>query len=306
MYKFKHPIALGVLALTACGGNNDVETYTGSALQPESVINVGNSNNDLKSKALSELGTKMTDGVWYVEATMDSERKYYNHELVTHTKSTTRTTVELSSTNGKKYITACGGQAESFNSAILMPNFADLLDTEFAISSTSNEVIITANANNQLRYRYLPEGSMSHGSVSVAVGNDNGEFGFTENLNACLTSRKISQSSTSAKTDFNQEITEFQYSVSYAINDSYNQVSTTLFQETPEIGRYSVEDGKATISVTGYEVGSFVCDPQGSSAKHVSLTKADALNIEANFNCEGHFEGTRATAIGSISAALPK
>lgn len=306
MYKFKHPIALGVLALTACGGNNDVETYTASALQPESVINVGNSNDDLKSKALSELGTKMADGVWYVEATMDSVRKYYNHELVTHTKSTTRTTVELSSTNGKKYIAACGSQAESFNSAILMPNFADLLDAKFTITSTDNEVIITADSGNQLRYRYLPEGSMSHGSVSVTVGNDDGEFGFTEDLNACLTSRKISQSSTNTKTDFNQEITEFQYSVGYAINDSYNQVSATLFQETPEIGRYSVKDSEATISIAGYEVGSFVCDPHGSAAKHVSLIKADTLNIEANFDCEGHFEGTRATAIGTINATLPK
>lgn len=306
MYKFKHPVALSVLALTACGGNNDVETYTGDALQPESVINIGNNNNDLKSKALSELGTKMANGVWYVEATMDSVRKYYNHELVTHTKSTTRTTVELSSVNGKKYITACGSQAEAFNSAILMPNFADLLDAELTITSTDNEVIITAEPDNQLRYHYLPEGSMSHGSVSVAVGNDNGEFGFTEELNACLTSRKISQSSTNVKTDFSQEITEFQYSVGYAINDSYNQVSATLFQETPETGRYSVKDSEATISIAGYEVGSFVCDPQGSSEKHVSLTKADALNVEASFNCEGHFEGARATAIGSISAALPK
>ena len=304
MYKFKHPIALGVLALTACGGNDGVEINTSGPLQSERMISVERSNNDLKAKALSDLGTKMTDGVWYVEAKMDSLNDYYNHELVIDTQSITRTTVELSSIKGKKYMTACGTEPEAFNSAILMPNFADLLDAGFTITATDNEVIISADADNQLHYRYLPQASMSHGSVSVSVN----EFGFTEDLDACLTTREISQSSINEKTGLNQAVTEFQYSVAYATHDSYNQVSATIFQETPAVGQYSAsgENREATIAVAGYEVGRFACDPQYSANKYVSLTAADTLSVEANFNCEGHFEGGRGTAIGYIKASLPQ
>lgn len=292
-FPLKFLFVLSVITLiTACGGGSGTDDQ-GAGL-------------DGSISSLENLAENIPDGVWLVEHQFESSSS--TNGVVSQSAGVSWSTAEVTTVNNAKRLAICGrepGPMRDPTPLFITGSFLWDFNADYRVSSSSDEIRIVQDDDNQLILTPLPNGSMSHGSVTVTTSNS--AQGINEPNDACLYIRDLTL--TTSSNGISSVIHNFTYSVNFPINNSFSQLTLTQLQDSPSTGElslFSPSEASVTAQGEGFD-GEFVdcnlfpLDEDGS----VTFTQADFLNVEASFSCSDDWGDGVFSVTGAMNASLP-